>query len=197
VSFSSKYKERYPRVFRFLELAGAAGSSVRLCEDNSWAIRRPFAFDPRVASAGRKGQAGDRAGRWAPRRGNGASSKLRRAANATDQLIGRHHQAWRWAASIQELRASRLPARLLLQWCTTNCAGAAPETPRHRFLAHGETGDGERRFALRVPLVWNTRLGSELDGDKVIEEVIEAQFQSGPCQVRICALFVPLSTTWS
>jgi len=121
------------------------------------------------------------------------AQQLRAAAKCTDpKLIAGHQSSWPMVSSIRKLRASRLPARLLLQVQRTTGAGRRPPDALDTVPGHGETGDGERRSPSAFP-GGGHRLGSELaNGDKVIEEVIEAAVRA-TLQVRFDPYSVPLS----
>ncbi|MGB5135661.1 MAG: DNA polymerase I [Prochlorococcaceae cyanobacterium] len=112
-TFLSKYKQRYPRVFAFLELQERLALSRGYVE-TILGRRRPFSFDP--AGLGRlRGKDPLEIDLEVARRGGLEAQQLRAAANAPIQgssadiiklaMVRLHHQ----------LTAHDLPARLLLQ----------------------------------------------------------------------------------
>jgi DNA polymerase-1 len=153
--FLSRFRERYPRVFAFLEL------QERLALSRGWVEtilgrRRPFHFDP----AG--------LGRWrgtdplaidleTARRGGLEAQQLRAAANAPIQgssadiiklaMVQLHHS----------LQAEGLPARLLLQVHDELVLEVAPEAVEPVRQLTRTTMEGAMQ--LQVPLVVETGVG--------------------------------------
>ena len=154
--FLTRYKQRYPKVFAFLELQERLALSRGYVE-TILGRRRPFPFDP----AG--------LGRWrghdplaidldTARRGGMEAQQLRAAANAPIQgssadiiklaMVKLHH----------DLQAAQLPARLLLQVHDELVLEAAPEALEATLALTRRTM--EQALQLRVPLVVETGVGA-------------------------------------
>ena len=153
--FLSKYKQRYPKVFAFLELQERLALSRGYVE-TILGRRRPFAFDP--SGLGRLlGKDPLEIDLEVARRGGMEAQQLRAAANAPIQgssadiiklaMVQLHHQ----------LAASALPARLLLQVHDELVLEAAPEALEAVVALTRETM--ERALALSVPLLVETGVG--------------------------------------
>jgi DNA polymerase-1 len=153
--FLSKYKQRYPKVFAFLELQERLALSRGYVE-TILGRRRPFAFDP--GGLGRYlGKDPLEIDLEVARRGGMEAQQLRAAANAPIQgssadiiklaMVQLHHQ----------LAASGLPARLLLQVHDELVLEAAPEALEEVRALTRETM--ERAVELAVPLVVETGVG--------------------------------------
>ncbi|MFZ9607604.1 MAG: DNA polymerase I, partial [Vulcanococcus sp.] len=153
--FLSKYKQRYPKVFAFLELQERLALSRGYVE-TILGRRRPFAFDP--SGLGRLlGKDPLEIELDVARRGGMEAQQLRAAANAPIQgssadiiklaMVQLHHQ----------LAASGLPARLLLQVHDELVLEAAPEALDAVLNLTRETM--ERAVQLSVPLVVETGVG--------------------------------------
>ena len=153
--FLSKYKQRYPKVFAFLELQERLALSRGYVE-TILGRRRPFAFDP--SGLGRLlGKDPLEIDLDVARRGGMEAQQLRAAANAPIQgssadiiklaMVQLHHK----------LAASGLPARLLLQVHDELVLEAAPEALDQVLNLTRETM--ERAVELSVPLRVETGVG--------------------------------------
>ncbi|WP_398324758.1 DNA polymerase I [Vulcanococcus sp.] len=153
--FLSKYKQRYPRVFAFLELQERLALSRGYVE-TILGRRRPFAFDP--SGLGRLlGKDPLEIDLEVARRGGMEAQQLRAAANAPIQgssadiiklaMVQLHHK----------LAASCLPARLLLQVHDELVLEAAPEALDQALSLTRETM--ESAVELSVPLLVETGVG--------------------------------------
>jgi DNA polymerase-1 len=153
--FLSKYKQRYPKVFAFLELQERLALSRGYVE-TILGRRRPFAFDP--SGLGRLlGKDPLEIDLEVARRGGMEAQQLRAAANAPIQgssadiiklaMVQLHHK----------LVASGLPARLLLQVHDELVLEAAPEALDQVLSLTRETM--ERAVELSVPLLVETGVG--------------------------------------
>jgi DNA polymerase-1 len=153
--FLTKYKQRYPKVFAFLELQERLALSRGYVE-TILGRRRPFAFDP--SGLGRLlGKDPLEIDLEVARRGGMEAQQLRAAANAPIQgssadiiklaMVQLHHQ----------LATSALPARLLLQVHDELVLEAAPEALEAVVALTRETM--ERALALSVPLLVETGVG--------------------------------------
>jgi DNA polymerase-1 len=154
--FLSKYKQRYPKVFAFLELQERLALSRGYVE-TILGRRRPFAFDP--GGLGRYlGKDPLEIDLEVARRGGMEAQQLRAAANAPIQgssadiiklaMVQLHHQ----------LAARGLPARLLLQVHDELVLEAAPEALEEVLALTRETM--EHAVELAVPLVVETGVGT-------------------------------------
>lgn len=154
--FLSKYKQRYPKVFAFLELQERLALSQGYVE-TILGRRRPFAFDP--GGLGRYlGKDPLEIDLEVARRGGMEAQQLRAAANAPIQgssadiiklaMVQLHHQ----------LAASGLPAHLLLQVHDELVLEAAPEALDAVLALTRETM--EHAVELAVPLVVETGVGA-------------------------------------
>ena len=153
--FLSKYKQRYPKVFAFLELQERLALSRGYVE-TILGRRRPFAFDP--SGLGRLlGKDPLEIDLEVARRGGMEAQQLRAAANAPIQgssadiikvaMVQLHHK----------LIASGLPARLLLQVHDELVLEAAPDALEQVLNLTRETM--ERAVELSVPLRVETGVG--------------------------------------
>ncbi len=153
--FLSKYKQRYPKVFAFLELQERLALSRGYVE-TILGRRRPFAFDP--SGLGRLlGKDPLEIDLEVARRGGMEAQQLRAAANAPIQgssadiiklaMVQLHHK----------LAASGLPARLLLQVHDELVLEAAPEALDQVLSITRETM--ERAVELSVPLLVEMGVG--------------------------------------
>ena len=153
--FLSKYKQRYPKVFAFLELQERLALSRGYVE-TILGRRRPFAFDP--SGLGRLlGKDPLEIDLEVARRGGMEAQQLRAAANAPIQgssadiikvaMVQLHHK----------LIASGLPARLLLQVHDELVLEAAPDALEQVLNLTRETM--ERAVELSVPLLVETGVG--------------------------------------
>ena len=154
--FLTKYKQRYPKVFAFLELQERLALSRGYVE-TILGRRRPFAFDP--SGLGRLlGKDPLEIDLEVARRGGMEAQQLRAAANAPIQgssadiiklaMVQLHHQ----------LATSALPARLLLQVHDELVLEAAPEALEAVVALTRETM--ENAITLSVPLLVETGVGS-------------------------------------
>ncbi len=153
--FLSLYKQRYPKVFAFLELQERLALSRGYVE-TILGRRRPFHFDP--AGLGRlRGRDPLEIDLEVARRGGLEAQQLRAAANAPIQgssadiiklaMVQLHH----------ELAAADLPARLLLQVHDELVLEAAPEAVEAvRTLTRTTM---EQAVRLQVPLAVETGVG--------------------------------------
>jgi DNA polymerase-1 len=153
--FLSKYKQRYPKVFAFLELQERLALSRGYVE-TILGRRRPFSFDP--SGLGRLlGKDPLELDLDVARRGGMEAQQLRAAANAPIQgssadiikvaMVQLHHK----------LAASGLAARLLLQVHDELVLEAAPDAVEAVVNLTRETM--ERAVALSVPLRVETGVG--------------------------------------
>jgi DNA polymerase-1 len=154
-AFLSKYKQRYPKVFAFLELQERLALSRGYVE-TILGRRRPFSFDP--SGLGRLlGKDPLEIDLDVARRGGMEAQQLRAAANAPIQgssadiikvaMVQLHHK----------LAASGLAARLLLQVHDELVLEAAPDAVEAVVNLTRETM--ERAVALSVPLRVETGVG--------------------------------------
>jgi DNA polymerase-1 len=153
--FLTKYKQRYPKVFAFLELQERLALSRGYVE-TILGRRRPFAFDP--SGLGRLlGKDPLEIDLEVARRGGMEAQQLRAAANAPIQgssadiiklaMVQLHHQ----------LTASAQPARLLLQVHDELVLEAAPEALEAVLQLTRNTM--ENALTLSVPLLVDTGVG--------------------------------------
>jgi len=154
--FLQRYKQRYPKVFAFLELQERLALSRGYVE-TLMGRRRPFAFDP--AGLGRlKGQDPLAIDLDSARRAGMEAQQLRAAANAPIQgssadiiklaMVQLHHA----------LNAAALPARLLLQVHDELVLEAEPAAmPQVRDLVKTTM---EQAVTLSVPLLVDTGVGA-------------------------------------
>ncbi len=153
--FLSKYKQRYPKVFAFLELQERLALSRGYVE-TILGRRRPFAFDP--SGLGRLlGKDPLAIDLEVARRGGMEAQQLRAAANAPIQgssadiiklaMVQLHHK----------LSTSALPARLLLQVHDELVLEAAPEALEAVLTLTRTTM--ENALSLSVPLLVETGVG--------------------------------------
>ncbi len=153
--FLSKYKQRYPKVFAFLELQERLALSKGYVE-TILGRRRPFPFDPN--GLGRlRGKDPLAIDLEVARRGGMEAQQLRAAANAPIQgssadiikvaMVQLHHK----------LESSGLAARLLLQVHDELVLEAAPEALDAVVTLTRETM--ENAIKLSVPLVVETGVG--------------------------------------
>ncbi|WP_235299889.1 DNA polymerase, partial [Synechococcus sp. GFB01] len=153
--FLGRYKQRYPKVFAFLELQERLALSRGYVE-TILGRRRPFAFDP--GGLGRLlGKDPLEIDLEVARRGGLEAQQLRAAANAPIQgssadiiklaMVRLHH----------ELGASGLPARLLLQVHDELVLEAAPEALEPVTALVKQAMEGA--VQLDVPLVVETGAG--------------------------------------
>jgi len=154
--FLTKYKQRYPRVFAFLELQERLALSRGYVE-TILGRRRPFHFDPN--GLGRlRGKDPLEIDLEVARRGGMEAQQLRAAANAPIQgssadiiklaMVQLHHK----------LAASGLPAQLLLQVHDELVLEAAPEAVQSVLELTRTTMEGA--LALSVPLQVETGVGA-------------------------------------
>ena len=153
--FLTRYKQRYPKVFAFLELQERLALSRGYVE-TILGRRRPFAFDP--SGLGRLlGKDPLEIELEVARRGGMEAQQLRAAANAPIQgssadiiklaMVQLHHR----------LAERALPARLLLQVHDELVLEAAPEALEEVLALARETM--EHAVELSVPLVVETGFG--------------------------------------
>ncbi|NQV10191.1 MAG: DNA polymerase I, partial [Cyanobacteria bacterium] len=153
--FLGKYKQRYPKVFAFLELQERLALSRGYVE-TILGRRRPFAFDP--GGLGRLlGKPPEEIELEVARRAGMEAQQLRAAANAPIQGSSADIIKLAMVQLDQQLRASGLPARLLLQVHDELVLEAAPEA-RQQVLAVVKA-TMENAMTLRVPLVVDTGWG--------------------------------------
>ncbi|MDP5123767.1 MAG: DNA polymerase I, partial [Cyanobium sp. MAG_04] len=153
--FLSKYKQRYPKVFAFLELQERLALSRGYVE-TILGRRRPFHFDPN--GLGRlRGKDPLEIDLEVARRGGMEAQQLRAAANAPIQGSSADIIKLAMVQLHRELQASALPARLLLQVHDELVLEAAPEALETVLTLTRETM--ERAVALTVPLVVETGVG--------------------------------------
>jgi DNA polymerase-1 len=111
--FLSRYRERYPKVFAFLELQERLALSRGYVE-TLLGRRRPFHFDPQ--GLGRlRGKAPEQIDLEVARRGGMEAQQLRAAANAPIQGSSADIIKLAMVALQAQLISRQLPARLLLQ----------------------------------------------------------------------------------
>ncbi len=153
--FLSKYKQRYPKVFAFLELQERLALSCGYVE-TILGRRRPFAFDP--SGLGRlRGKPPEEIELEVARRAGMEAQQLRAAANAPIQGSSADIIKLAMVQLDHELRQSGLPARLLLQVHDELVLEAAPEA-LDTVLATVKRVM-ENAMELRVPLVVDTGWG--------------------------------------
>ncbi|MCX5926708.1 MAG: DNA polymerase I [Cyanobium sp. LacPavin_0920_WC12_MAG_63_22] len=153
--FLGKYKQRYPKVFAFLELQERLALSRGYVE-TILGRRRPFHFDPN--GLGRlRGKDPLEIDLEVARRGGMEAQQLRAAANAPIQGSSADIIKLAMVQLHKELGAAQLPARLLLQVHDELVLEAAPEALEAVLTLTRETM--ERAVALTVPLVVETGVG--------------------------------------
>lgn len=153
--FLSKYKQRYPKVFAFLELQERLALSRGYVE-TILGRRRPFAFDP--GGLGRlRGKPPEEIELEVARRAGMEAQQLRAAANAPIQGSSADIIKLAMVQLDQQLRASGLPARLLLQVHDELVLEAAPEALEAVLAAVKQVMENAVR--LRVPLLVDTGVG--------------------------------------
>ncbi|MCP9823643.1 DNA polymerase I [Cyanobium sp. L1E-Cus] len=153
--FLGKYKQRYPKVFAFLELQERLALSRGYVE-TILGRRRPFHFDPN--GLGRlRGKDPLEIDLEVARRGGMEAQQLRAAANAPIQGSSADIIKLAMVQLHRELEAAQLPARLLLQVHDELVLEAAPEALEAVLTLTRETM--ERAVALSVPLVVETGVG--------------------------------------
>jgi len=153
--FLSKYKQRYPKVFAFLELQERLALSRGYVE-TILGRRRPFAFDP--SGLGRLlGKDPLEIDLEVARRGGMEAQQLRAAANAPIQGSSADIIKLAMVQLQHKLAASGLPARLLLQVHDELVLEAAPEALEP--VLHLTRATMERAVDLSVPLVVETGVG--------------------------------------
>ena len=153
--FLSKYKQRYPKVFAFLELQERLALSRGYVE-TILGRRRPFAFDP--SGLGRHlGKDPLEIELDLARRGGMEAQQLRAAANAPIQGSSADIIKLAMVQLQQRLSESGLPARLLLQVHDELVLEAAPDALEAVLNLTRETM--ERAVTLSVPLVVETGVG--------------------------------------
>jgi DNA polymerase-1 len=153
--FLTKYKQRYPKVFAFLELQERLALSRGYVE-TILGRRRPFHFDPN--GLGRlRGKDPLEIDLEVARRGGMEAQQLRAAANAPIQGSSADIIKLAMVQLQRELEAAALPARLLLQVHDELVLEAAPEALEAVLALTRETM--ERAVALSVPLVVETGVG--------------------------------------
>ncbi|MEY2644476.1 MAG: polymerase [Cyanobacteriota bacterium] len=153
--FLTKYKQRYPRVFAFLELQERLALSRGYVE-TILGRRRPFAFDP--SGLGRLlGKDPLEIDLEVARRGGMEAQQLRAAANAPIQGSSADIIKLAMVQLQARLAASGLPARLLLQVHDELVLEAAPDALEAVLALTRETM--EHAVELSVPLVVETGFG--------------------------------------
>ena len=154
--FLQRYKQRYPRVFAFLELQERLALSRGYVE-TLMGRRRPFAFDP--AGLGRlKGQDPLAIDLDSARRAGMEAQQLRAAANAPIQGSSADIIKLAMVQLHQALAEAALPARLLLQVHDELVLEAAPEAmDQVRALVKRTM---EQAVTLSVPLLVDTGVGA-------------------------------------
>ena len=153
--FLVKYKQRYPKVFAFLELQERLALSRGYVE-TILGRRRPFHFDPN--GLGRlRGKDPLEIELEVARRGGMEAQQLRAAANAPIQGSSADIIKLAMVQLQRELETAALPARLLLQVHDELVLEAAPEALEAMLNLTRETM--ERAVALTVPLVVETGVG--------------------------------------
>ncbi len=154
--FLAKYKQRYPKVFAFLELQERLALSRGYVE-TILGRRRPFAFDP--SGLGRLlGKDPLEIDLEVARRGGMEAQQLRAAANAPIQGSSADIIKLAMVQLHRRLHESGLPARLLLQVHDELVLEAAPEALEAAVTLTRETM--ERAVTLTVPLVVETGVGA-------------------------------------
>jgi DNA polymerase I len=154
--FLSKYKQRYPKVFAFLELQERLALSRGYVE-TILGRRRPFAFDP--SGLGRLlGKDPLEIDLEVARRGGMEAQQLRAAANAPIQGSSADIIKLAMVQLHQRLNQSGLAARLLLQVHDELVLEAAPEALE--AVLHLTRSTMQNALALRVPLLVETGVGS-------------------------------------
>ncbi|SBO41726.1 DNA polymerase I [Cyanobium sp. NIES-981] len=153
--FLSRYKQRYPRVFAFLELQERLALSRGYVE-TILGRRRPFAFDP--SGLGRlRGKDPLAIDLEVARRGGLEAQQLRAAANAPIQGSSADIIKLAMVRLQQVLTQQALPARLLLQVHDELVLEAAPDVlDQVRALTRSTM---EQAVELTVPLVAETGVG--------------------------------------
>jgi DNA polymerase-1 len=153
--FLSRYKERYPKVFAFLELQERLALSRGYVE-TILGRRRPFAFDP--SGLGRHlGKDPMAIDLEVARRGGLEAQQLRAAANAPIQGSSADIIKLAMVQLQQALGQPGLPARLLLQVHDELVLEAAPEALEEVCTLTRQTM--ERAVQLTVPLVVDIGVG--------------------------------------
>jgi DNA polymerase-1 len=153
--FLSKYKQRYPKVFTFLELQERLALSRGYVE-TILGRRRPFAFDP--SGLGRLlGKDPMEIDLEVARRGGMEAQQLRAAANAPIQGSSADIIKLAMVQLQHKLAASGLPARLLLQVHDELVLEAAPEALNEVLQLTRTTM--EQAVQLSVPLLVETGTG--------------------------------------
>jgi DNA polymerase-1 len=153
--FLSKYKQRYPKVFAFLELQERLALSRGYVE-TLLGRRRPFGFDP--SGLGRLlGKDPLEIDLEVARRGGMEAQQLRAAANAPIQGSSADIIKLAMVQLQHRLATSGLSARLLLQVHDELVLEAAPEALDAVLALTRETM--ERAVELAVPLVVETGVG--------------------------------------
>jgi DNA polymerase-1 len=154
--FLSKYKQRYPKVFAFLELQERLALSQGYVE-TILGRRRPFAFDP--GGLGRLlGKDPLEIDLDTARRGGMEAQQLRAAANAPIQGSSADIIKLAMVQLHRRLGESGLPARLLLQVHDELVLEAAPEVLEAVVTLTLDTM--EQAVTLSVPLVVETGVGA-------------------------------------
>nr|WP_242036423.1 DNA polymerase I [Cyanobium sp. FACHB-13342] len=153
--FLTKYKQRYPKVFAFLELQERLALSRGYVE-TILGRRRPFHFDPN--GLGRlRGKDPLEIDLEVARRGGMEAQQLRAAANAPIQGSSADIIKLAMVQLHRELQAAQFPARLLLQVHDELVLEAAPAVLDQVVTLTRETM--ERAVTLSVPLVVETGIG--------------------------------------
>ncbi|MCS5692029.1 DNA polymerase I [Cyanobium sp. FGCU-6] len=155
--FLSRYRQRYPRVFAFLELQERLALSRGYVE-TILGRRRPFAFDPAGLGRllGRDPLAIDLEG---ARKAGREGQLLRAAANAPIQGSSADIIKLAMVQLHRQLQASNLPARLLLQVHDELVLEAAPEALDEVLALTRRTM--EQAVSLDVPLQVETGTGPD------------------------------------
>ena len=154
--FLAKYKQRYPKVFAFLELQERL-ALARGYVETILGRRRPFAFDP--SGLGRLlGKDPLEIDLEVARRGGMEAQQLRAAANAPIQGSSADIIKLAMVQLHRRLQESGLPARLLLQVHDELVLETAPEALEAAVTLTRETM--ERAVTLTVPLVVETGVGA-------------------------------------
>ncbi len=154
--FLGRFRERYPKVFGFLELQERLALSQGYVE-TILGRRRPFHFDP--GGLGRlRGRPPEEIELEVARRGGMEGQQLRAAANAPIQGSSADIIKLAMVQLQRELDAAALPARLLLQVHDELVLEAAPEA-RDTVLATVKRVM-EHAVRLTVPLVVETGWGA-------------------------------------
>jgi DNA polymerase-1 len=154
--FLSRYRERYPRVFAFLELQERLALSRGYVE-TILGRRRPFAFDP--SGLGRLlGRDPLEIDLEVARRGGLEAQQLRAAANAPIQGSSADIIKLAMVQLHRRLQESGLPARLLLQVHDELVLEAAPDALDTVLALTRSTM--EQALTLAVPLVVETGVGA-------------------------------------